>query len=110
MSSQKPIALYEVGDVVRVKSIEQLHKDLGNPIRAQCGWSNHMDRYTGREFMVVYRHESNSGGFHYSYKLSGAGNWYFSEDVLCENMSFRTEEARVSPMSYDDLMGSEAIQ
>ena len=94
-------ALYKIGDTVKIKDLTTLKQELGNPIRAQCGW-NHtvMDKYAGGTYVVVDVIESTRNGFHYSYKLDGAGRWWFSEDTI----ELPETETPYISVGYDELM------
>lgn len=93
--------LYEVGDWVRVKDLDTLKRDLGDPIKAQCGWvPDPMDRFAGGRYKIYSCKTSMLHGFHYSYQTESTGIWWFSEDTLeplaeaCVNIN----------MSFDDLL------
>lgn len=94
-------ALYKIGDTVKIKDLTTLKQELGDPIRAQCGWYHGaMDKYAGGTYVVVDVIKSTGNGFHYSYRLNGCRRWWFSEDTI---ESPETEAPYIS-MGYDELM------
>ena len=94
-------ALYKIGDTVKIKDLTTLKQELGDPIRAQCGWHHAtMDKYAGGTYVVVDVTKSIGNGFHYSYKLDGCRGWWFSEDTI---ELPETEDPYIS-MGYDELM------
>jgi hypothetical protein len=93
-------ALYKIGDTVKIKDLTTLKQELGNSIRAQCGWYRPtMDKYAGGTYVVVDVIKSTRNGLHYSYKLDGCGRWWFSEDTMEP-----PETAPYISMGYDELM------
>lgn len=98
---QKMQPKYCVGDVVSIKSLEDLKKDLGDPIDAQCGWSPEMNRYAGGSFRILECRKFGAGKrLHYSYLLDSCHYWWFSEDT------FEAEDAIPSDIQigYDEFM------
>lgn len=94
-------ALYKIGDTVKIKDLTTLKQELGNPIRAQCGWHHGtMDKYAGGTYVVVDVTASIGNGFHYSYMLNGCRHWWFSEDTIEPP---ETGAPYIS-MGYDELM------
>lgn len=92
-------ALYKIGNIVKIKDLTTLKQELGDPIRAQCGWHHSsMDKYAGGTYVVVDVMKSSANGFHYSYKLDGCRSWWFSEDTM------EPPEAPHISMGYDELM------
>ena len=98
MTEQKP--LFCVGDIVRIKSLEEIEADIGGKHNALCGWCMQMDRAAGNEYEVVEVLKSTSGGFHYSYRFDGTGMYWFSEDVL-EALKMHQNS---SVMSFEEFM------
>ena len=101
MDRQRP--LYRVGDVVRIKDLDTLKRELGSPIAAQCGWNSDMDRYAGNEYEVISVDSFKSRGFHYSYGLAGASGFLYSEDVLEPAREISGDTINIL-MDYDALM------
>ena len=101
MDMQRP--LYRVGDVVRIKDLDTLIRELGSPIAAQCGWSLGMNEYAGNEYEVISVDSFKSRGFHYSYGLAGAGRFLYSEDVLEPACEISGDTINIL-MDYDALM------
>ena len=91
--------LYKIGDTVKIKDLTTLKQELGDPIQAQCWWSAAMDKYAGGTYFVVDVIKSSANGFHYSYRLNGCRNWWFSEDTMEP-----PETAPYISMGYDELM------
>ena len=77
----KPAPLYKIGDFVKVKDLATLKAELGDPIKAQCGWVPGMEKCAGGVFEIENVGSFMGNGFHYSYKLKGA-KYLFSEDTL----------------------------
>lgn len=111
MKDKMPLPLYDVGDIIRLKSLWQLQQDLGTPIRAQCGWTVQMNEYAGGEYEVTNCDCFANNGFHYSYKLRGAGDYLYSEDTIDHAASEKLNTVSICDvrMLYDDLMSGNSM-
>lgn len=97
--------LYTIGDFVKIKDLETLKRELGNPIHALCGWVNDMDRYAGGVYEVVELFKFGSGdSAHYSYQFRETAMWWFSEDVL-EFLPDTVITPESLLISYEEVMG-----
>ena len=92
---------YNAGDLVKIKDIDRLREELGDPIVAKCGWvSGIMDDFAGGTYEVLKVLVKPD---HCSYHLAkpGCGSWYFSDETIeedeYEEVSFQVH------MSYEDL-------
>lgn len=111
MTDKMPLPLYNVGDIIRLKSLQQLRQDLGTPIRAQCGWAVPMNEYAGGEYEVMSCESFASNGFHYSYRLRGAGGYLYSEDTIDHAAFEKLNTVSICDvrMLYDDLMSGNSM-
>lgn len=97
--------LFAVGDIVRVKELDELKREFGNTpsgIRTPCHFVRNMFKYCGREFEVAEAHVSCTG-LHCFYIL-GDETWNFDECVL-EYVSARETAIKSDAVSitYNDL-------
>ena len=96
--------LYQVGDLVKIKDLDRLKQDLGDDIRAQCGWAPMMNVYAGGVYEVASIVKSTYREFHYSYKFKETGLWCFSEDTFEEDAFEADGESANISMDYDEVM------
>lgn len=100
-------ALFEVGDLVRVKSLDTLKNEFSGDenlgFDTPCSFVPEMTQFCGSEMRVesVYK-TCRDGELAYSYDLVGGDNWNFDECVL-EVIIEDTKSAPVICISYDDL-------
>lgn len=71
-----------VGDVVRVKTLDELRKELGENIETPCNFVEEMYDFCGQCMQVVgvYNAYDDKNSFYYA--LDGGGSWNFDECVL----------------------------
>lgn len=101
-------ATYRVGEIVKVKDLDTLQKELGNDrgrISAMCGWVSEMNKYAGKEYEITavrfFSSASSASKIPYhSYILNCGEHWYFSEDVLTP-----LDQGIALTIDYDDAMG-----
>ena len=100
-------ALFEVGDWVRVKSLDTLKNEFSGDenfgFDTPCSFTPKMTRFCGSEMQVesVYTTYRDGEPAHY-YDLVGGDNWNFDECVL-EVIIEDTKSAPVICISYDEL-------
>jgi hypothetical protein len=84
------IPLYNVGDFVKIKTIEELRETLGNPIAAKCHWVSGMNAAAGGIYMVTHvKCCRRSFDDFFVYNLEGAGKYVYSEDTFDTSWSLR---------------------
>ena len=96
---------YAVGDIVRVKTLAELRRDLGEAMETPCGFVEEMYEFCGQCLEVIGVHDVyGKEGFYY-YILGGADYWYFDECVLDD--FFIADEPNIDisslSMSYESL-------
>lgn len=91
--------LYSVGDRVRIKDLARLKDEFGDHIQVKSGWLDIFDEYAGQWYTVKEVCEFTGGGLHYSYRLDGASNWWFSEEVFDDSCD------QCLAISFEEAMG-----
>lgn len=95
---------YAVGDIVRVKTLDELRRDLGENIETPCKFVEAMYEFCGQSMEVIGVFDIlDKSDFYYA--LNGGDGWNFDECVLDD--FFITDEPQPDinniSMSYESL-------
>lgn len=94
-------AKYAAGDIVRVKTLDELQSEFGEYINTPCGFVEDMYKFCGQcmEVMIVCTTDS-SGEETFYYILKDGESWHFDECVLEDELS---SDLSTILMSYESL-------
>lgn len=73
---------YAVGDLVRVKTLDELRRDLGEHIETPCEFVEEMYEFCGQCMEVIGVFDFCDLGVNFYYALKGGDSWNFDECVL----------------------------
>ena len=97
---------YEIGDVVRVKTLDELHRELGEEIETPCGFVEKMYKFCGQCMEVIGVHKVPVPGENFYYRLEDDGyGWDFDECVLDDFFIDDEQQVDVAniTISYESL-------
>ena len=96
---------YTVGDIVRVKTLDELRRDLGEAMETPCSFVEEMYEFCGQCLEVIGVYDV---GENFYYRLQGGGSWNFDECVLDD--FFITDEPQPDisniSMNYESLFNT----
>ena len=96
---------YAVGDIVRVKTLDELRRDLGEDMETPCNFVEEMYEFCGQCLEVIGVYDVYGKGDNFYYALQGGGRWNFDECVLDD--FFITDEPQPDisniSMNYESL-------
>ena len=73
---------YTVGDIVRVKTLDELRRDLGEDMETPCHFVEEMYEFCGLCLEVIGVYDFCDKGENFFYDLQGGQGWNFDECVL----------------------------
>ena len=95
--------LFSVGDIVKVKELEQLKAEFGETIRVPSGFVNEMVKFCGEEHVIKAVRTTRYNGISYSLEADD-DCWDFDECVF-----EAVDNTQINPdnfeLSFDSLMG-----
>lgn len=96
---------YAVGDIVRVKTLDELRRDLGEAMETPCHFVSEMYEFCGHTMEVIAVFDTyDDEGQQFYYTLNGGDGWNFDECVLDD---FLVEEPQIDierlTMHYESL-------
>lgn len=96
---------YAVGDIVRVKTLDELRRDLGEAMKTPCTFVEGMYEFCGQCLEVIGVYDVYAQGENFCYTLQGGDGWSFDECVLDD--FFITDEPQPDisniSMNYESL-------
>ena len=73
---------YAVGDIVRVKTLDELRRDLGEAMETPCHFVEEMYEFCGQCLEVIGVYDVHDKGENFCYALQDGDRWSFDECVL----------------------------
>ena len=96
---------YAVGDIVRVKTLDELRRDLGEAMETPCNFVEEMYEFCGQCLEVIGVYDVHDKGENFYYVLQGGDSWNFDECVLDD--FFIADEPNIDisslSMNYESL-------
>lgn len=101
----KRVPYYKKGDYVKVKELDELKAEFGDPIKVKCYWVfPFMDVFAGGVWEIQEVQATMDGEPIYSLHDDAGGTWLFSEDTLDTLWPNKSSVPECVEMSYEDLM------
>lgn len=101
----KRVAHYKKGDYVKVKELDELKAEFGDPIIVACYWgSPFMDGFAGGVWEIQEVIINVEGEPIYSLHDDEMGTWLFSEETLDTLWANKISVPECVEMSYEELM------
>ena len=96
---------YAVGDLVRVKTLDELRRDLGEHIETPCEFVEEMYEFCGQCMEVIGVFDFPDNGENFYYALKGGDSWNFDECVLDDFFIADEHQLDISKisMNYESL-------
>lgn len=96
---------YEIGDVVRVKTLDELHREFGEKIKTPCPFVEKMYKFCGQCMEVIGVYKTTAQGEEFCYELRNGGGWNFDECVLDDFFIDDEQQVDVAniTISYESL-------
>lgn len=102
----KRVVHYKKGDYVKVKELDELKAEFGDPIMVACHWASpFMDGFAGGVWEIEEVQISVEGKPIYSLHDDVAGTWLFTEETFDTLWTNKISVTECVEMSYEDLMG-----
>lgn len=101
----KRVVHYKKGDYVKVKELDELKAEFGDPIMVECHWASpFMDVFAGGVWEIQEVQVTMNGNPIYSLHDDRKGTWLFSEDTLDTLWTNKISVPECVEMSYEELM------
>ena len=96
---------YAVGDIVRVKTLDELRRDLGEAMETPCHFVEEMYEFCGQCLEVIGVYDVHDKGENFYYALQGGDSWNFDECVLDDFFIADEPQPDISniSMNYESL-------